>query len=146
MASVKLDFKGFQETLKKLTDLNADVRGIATEALQKSFDIVTAKAAAAAIPANYPAGGKYSRRTPPNTASSLIRNLEITWTDTEATAPVGFDAKRGGLPSIFMIRGTPRHEPVQEMYDAFYSTQTKGEVLNAQRDVFFKAMEEAMGR
>lgn len=142
MASVKLEFKGFQETLKKLTDLNADVKRIATEAMQKSFDIVTEKARDAVAKPNLPKGGRFSTG---RTEESLVTHLDITWKNTEATAPVGFDVSKGGLPSIFMIRGSPRYMKVQAMYDAFFSDQTIGEVLNAQREVFNKALEEAIG-
>ena len=41
-----------------------------------------------------------------------------------------------------MMYGTPKRMKVQEMYDAFYSDQTIGEVINAQKEIFYKAMEQ----
>ncbi|MBQ5684449.1 MAG: hypothetical protein IIV27_02295 [Clostridia bacterium] len=139
MAKVAVEFAGFDEVLKKLNKLGADTKQITEDALQKSFDIVTKKAEAAIAKPNLPAGGKFSTG---RTEESLTRTLEVTWTGTEASAPVGFNIKKGGLPSIFMMYGTPRYMKVQAVYDAFYSSATEGEVLNAQREVFFKAMEE----
>ncbi|MBQ2557556.1 MAG: hypothetical protein II553_00915 [Lachnospiraceae bacterium] len=139
MAKVAVEFAGFDEVLKKLTKLGADTKQITEDALQKSFDIVTKKAEAAIAKPNLPAGGKFSTG---RTEESLTRTLDVTWTGTEASAPVGFNIKKGGLPSIFMMYGTPRYMKVQAVYDAFYSSATEGEVLNAQREVFFKAMEE----
>lgn len=139
MAKVAVEFAGFDEVLKKLNKLGADTKQITEDALQKSFDIVTKKAEAAIAAPNLPKGGKFSHG---GTERSLTRTLEVTWTGTEAVAPVGFNAKKGGLPSIFMIKGSPRYMKVQAVYDAFYSSATEGEVLNAQREVFFKAMEE----
>ena len=139
MAKVAVEFAGFDEVLKKLNKLGADTKQITEDALQKSFDIVTKKAEAAIAKPNLPAGGKFSTG---RTEESLTRTLEVTWTGTEASAPVGFNIKKGGLPSIFMMYGTPRYMKVQVVYDAFYSSATEGEVLNAQREVFFKAMEE----
>lgn len=139
MAKVAVEFAGFDEVLKKLNKLGADTKQITEDALQKSFDIVTKKAEAAISKPNLPAGGKFSTG---RTEESLTRTLEVTWTGTEASAPVGFNIKKGGLPSIFMMYGTPRYMKVQAVYDAFYSSATEGEVLNAQREVFFKAMEE----
>lgn len=139
MAKIKLEFAGFDEILKKLNKLDADTKAITTEALQKSFDIVTQKAEKAVAKENLPAGGKYSSG---QTARSLIKDLNITWSGTEASAPVGFNIKKGGLPSIFMMYGTPRYMKVQAVYDAFYGEQTEGEVLAAQQEVFYKAMEE----
>lgn len=142
MAKIKLEFAGFDEVLKKLNTLDADTKAITTEALQKSFDIVTDKADKAVAKGNLPAGGKYSSG---GTENSLIRELNITWTDTEASAPVGFNIKKGGLPSIFMMYGTPRYMKNQALYDAFYSDQTEGEVLSAQKEVFYKALEKLNG-
>ena len=139
MAKVAVEFAGFDEVLKKLNKLGADTKQITEDALQKSFDIVTKKAEAAIAKPNLPAGGKFSTG---RTEESLTRTLEVTWTGTEASAPVGFNIKKGGLPSIFVMYGTPRYMKVQAVYDAFYSSATEGEVLNAQREVFFKAMEE----
>lgn len=139
MAKVAVEFAGFDEVLKKLNKLGADTKQITEDALQKSFDIVTKKAEAAIAKPNLPAGGKFSTG---RTEESLTRTLEVTWTGTEASAPVGFNIKKGGLPSIFMMYGTPRYMKVQAVYDAFYSSATEDEVLNAQREVFFKAMEE----
>lgn len=139
MAKVAVEFAGFDEVLKKLNKLGADTKQITEDALQKSFDIVTRKAEAAIAKPNLPAGGKFSTG---RTEESLTRTLDVTWTGTEASAPVGFNIKKGGLPSIFMMYGTPRYIKVQAVYDAFYSSATEGEVLNAQREVFYKAMEE----
>ena len=139
MAKVAVEFAGFDEVLKKLNKLGADTKQITEDALKKSFDIVTKKAEAAIAKPNLPAGGKFSTG---RTEESLTRTLDVTWTGTEASAPVGFNIKKGGLPSIFMMYGTPRYMKVQAVYDAFYSSATEGEVLNAQREVFFKAMEE----
>ena len=139
MAKVAVEFAGFDAVLKKLIKLEADTKKITEEALQKSFDIVTQKAEDAIARPNLPAGGKYSTG---RTAESLVRTLEVTWTGTEASAPVGFNIKKGGLPSIFMMYGTPRYMKVQAVYDAFYGSATEGEVLNAQKEVFYKALEE----
>lgn len=139
MARIAVEFAGFDDVIKKLTKLGADTKQITEAALQKSFDIVAKKAEEAVAKPNLPAGGKYSTG---ETEESLTRTLEVTWTGTEASAPVGFNIKKGGLPSIFMMYGTPRYMKVQEIYDAFYGSATEGEVLNAQREVFYKAMEE----
>lgn len=136
---ISIEFAGFDEVLKKLTKLGADTKQITEEALQKSFDIVTKKAEESVVKPNLPAGGKYSEGW---TERSLTRTLEVTWDGTVAKAPVGFKISDGGLPSLFMMYGTPRYMKVQAVYDAFYSSETEGEVLNAQREVFYKAMEE----
>lgn len=149
MPHIKLEFTGFDEVLKKLTKLDADTEKIADEALKETFKIVTAKAEAAIQKPNLPKQGKFSRKNPPNSASSLLKTPDIKWSGTEGEVHVGFNIKKGGLPTIFMITavkyGSPRRMKVQAVYDAFYGDQTTGQIRNAQRDIFYKALEEFEG-
>ena len=137
MAKTGLEFAGFDEVLAKLNRLGADSKKIAEEALKKGHEIITARAQESE--AHYPQGGHYSSG---GTARSLQTQAKITWNGTEGSVPVGFNIKKGGLPSIFMMYGTPRYMKVQQMYDAFYSSQVEGEVLNAAKEIFYKALGE----
>lgn len=138
MATATLDTKGFNELLAKLNKLNQDTKSIADDALNKAFEIVNGKLDSISS-ANYPAGGKFSHG---DTEKSKQKTAKIKWKGTEGSVDVGYNIKHGGLPSIFMMYGTPKRMKVQEMYDAFYSDQTIGEVINAQTDIFNKAMEQ----
>lgn len=138
---IGLEFAGFDEMLKKLAAAEADTKRVTEDAIKASFDIVTAAAEVSVQPQNLPAHGKYSSG---RTAASLIRDCRVTWDGTTATAPVGFDASHGGLPSIFMIRGSPRYMKNQLMYDAFYGERIRGEVLAAQLAIFTRVIGEAM--
>lgn len=142
MPKVSLEFTGFDEVLKKLTKLEADTKSIAEEALTKTHEIITKKAENAVVKSNLPAGGRYSTG---QTANSIKREPQITWTGTEGSVAVGFNIKKGGLPSIFMMYGTPRYMKVQAVYDAFYGSQTEGEVRNVQKEIFYKALGELEG-
>ena len=142
MARISLEFHGFNEVLKKLNKLEADTKSIAEEALTKTFDIVTDKAEAAVATSNLPRGGVYSTG---RTMASLRRTPEITWNGTEGTVRVGFNIKKGGLPTIFMMYGTPRYMKVQAVYDAFYGTQTEGEITNVQKEIFYRELERLIG-
>lgn len=142
MAKMKIDFKGFDEVMKRLRSLEGDARSVTEEALRKTHEIVTEKAANAVAAPNLPAGGKFSRG---KTAASLQRESNITWHGTEASVDVGFNIKNGGLPTIFMLYGTPRYMKNQSLYDAFYGTQTEGEIINEQKRIFYKAIDKLMG-
>lgn len=137
MAKMYVDFAGFDEYMKKLEKLGADTQKIAEDALKKGFEIVTEKAEKASH--NLPAGGKYSTG---RMAASLKTSPEIVWDGSSGSVSVGFNIKKGGLPSIFMMYGTPRYMKVQAMYDAFYSSQTQGEVYNAAKEIFMEALGE----
>lgn len=142
MPHVNLEFTGFDEVLKKLAKLGADTEKIAEEALIETHKIITAKAEAAVAKSNLPAHGKYSFG---DTEKSIKRDPDITWKGTEGSVAVGYNIKKGGLPSIFMMYGSPRYMKVQAVYDAFYGDQTIGEVRNAQQEIFYKALEEFGG-
>lgn len=135
MSKMSLSFEGFDNVLRKLNTMEAGSKKAAEDALKKGFQIMTDKAAAA----GYPAQGHYATG---RMAGSLVRSPSIKWSGTEASVDVGFNLKKGGLPWVFMAYGTPRYMKVQAMYDAFYGSQTEGEVLNAARDIFYKAMGE----
>lgn len=137
MAKMSLSFDGLDKMLKKLEALEKDTKQVTEEALTKAHEIVTAKAEAAIR--QLPAGGRYSSGV---TARSLQRTPKIKWNGSEASVEVGFNIRKGGLPSIFMMYGTPRYMKVQAMYDAFYSSQTEGEVINAEKEIFLKAIGE----
>lgn len=138
MARIRLEFEGFDAVLKKLNKIGADSKSIAEEALTKTHEIVTEKAEKAIATSNLPAGGHYSTG---RTAASLQTTTKITWNGTEGSVKVGFNIKKGGLPSIFMMYGTPRYMKVQAIYDAFYGDQTEAEIANAQKEIFYKALE-----
>lgn len=141
MAKLSLEFSGFDEILKKLNALNANTQKIAEEALIKTHEIVTSKAEAAIQKANLPAKGQFSSG---RTEASLQTFPRIEWNGTEGAVHVGFNIKKGGLPSIFMMYGTPRYMKVQAVYDAFWSDQTQGEIALAQQEIFTNALEKLL--
>lgn len=142
MAKMSLVFAGMNDVIKKLNKIEADTKGITEEALRKTHEIVTRKAEEAVAKSNLPAGGKYSTG---DTLKSLKRDANITWDGTEASVSVGFNIAKGGLPSIFMMYGTPRYMKNQAMYDAFFGNETEGEVITAQKKIFYGALDELTG-
>lgn len=139
MARFKLEFEGYDEILKKLTKLEADVKTVAEEALTETHKIITEKAAVAMEKQYLPAKGDYSMG---RTLETLQKTPKITWNGTVASVDVGFNIKHGGLASVFLMYGTPSMEKDQKLYDAFYGEQTEGEIRNVQKEIFYKALEE----
>ncbi|MBD5142996.1 MAG: hypothetical protein HDT22_05205 [Ruminococcus sp.] len=79
------------------------------------------------------------------TESSLRKTPIIEWTgDMVAEAKVGFHISAGGLPSIFLMYGTPSIEPDNNLKEAIYGTNTRKEIKKIQREVYEKSIERAM--
>lgn len=134
MPKLKLEFEGFDQVLSKLQKLEGDTRKVTEEALRRTHAIVTDNAEKAMAKSNLPAGGIYSEGF---TLESLRKSANIEWHGSTASVPVGFNIKDGGLASIFLMYGTPRMEPARNLYNAFYGSKARNEVLTAQEEVFW---------
>lgn len=122
----KIEFDGFDEVVSRITNLGGDVKGITEKALKETHKIITAKAEEAIKP-HYKTGA---------TEKSLNRDAKISWAGTIGSVEVGFDISNGGLPSIFIMYGTPRMKKDQKLYNAFFGKSTKNEVMQAQEEIF----------
>lgn len=137
-----IEFEGFDEAIKRLEKLEGDVRIVTEKALKETHRIVTKSVEESAQKQNLPAHGKYSTG---DTLDSLKRDADIEWSGTEAKVPVGFSISKGGLPSIFMIYGTPRYMKNQKMYDAIWGNKIHDEVLKAQEEIFYEEIRKLGG-
>ena len=137
-----LEFEGFEEAISRLTKLEGDVKGTTEKALKETHKIITKKAEESAQKSNLPAKGKYSKG---DTLRSLYRDGKVEWVGTLASVETGFSIRKGGLPSIFMIHGTPRYMKDQKMYNAFWSNSTKNEVLKKQEEIFYEEIRKLGG-
>lgn len=142
-----LDFKNFEDYAEKLDKLGGDLKDTAGEALRKSYEYVTNNLE--------PAINKH--RETGKTEKSLLKNSKVTWTGNTASIDVGFDINNGGLPSIFLMYGTPRHGPVgakgghpgtqadKQLYNAIYGSSAKRKIRELQEEVFAKEVKKIMG-
>lgn len=129
-----MQFDGMDAIIRQLEQLEVDVRQTVTGALQEAGQLVTEQARAAIQP---------HRRTG-KTEASLIENPPVEWTGTQAAVNVGFDINNGGLPSIFLMYGTPRMKKDTNLYNAFYGAQTQKKIEQIERDALDNAVEKAM--
>lgn len=94
MAAVKRAVQGGMLATKK--QVNAEV----TTAMQSG---------------NLPAGGKYSTG---DTMGHLNEEMTVDWEGNMARLKVGFNMEGGGITSIFLMYGTPRHAPASGLREA----------------------------
>ena len=131
--SVKFD--GFDEVVARLSKLEGDVKKITEKALKETHANITPNLHLEMV---------RHRRTG-QTEKSIVENAKIDWVGSVASVNIGFDISNGGLPSIFLMYGTPRMKKDQKLYNAIYSKKTKKDIMKIQEDVFYEAIREAGG-
>lgn len=129
-----INFTGFREYMEKLERLGSDTKALTEKALKESFDTVTPGIEAAIK----------SHKFTGDTEASLVKNANVKWAGTQASVEVGFDIPHGGLPSVFLMYGTPRMKPDMNLYNSIYGSATKSKVRKAQQAVFEEEMRRVM--
>lgn len=122
---IGLQFDGWENYMSKLDEIGgfaAMKRGVEA-GLKSSKRYVNPKIASAM--AKLPAGGKYSTGL---TKSSIDSDMTVDWQGMTGEIKVGFDFKKSGPVSIFLMYGTPRMSPVSGLKNAIYGTKTKKEI------------------
>lgn len=131
----QIEFDGFEEVIRRLSQLEGDVKKVTGEALKKSNRYVRQNIGAAMQ--------KHNRTY--ETIRSLVSNPEVRWAGTTGSIDVGFDLSSGGLPSIFLMYGTPRVQKDQALYNAIYGKKTRDKVKKIQETMFYDAIRKAGG-
>lgn len=131
-----IEFEGFDELLSELKKLEGDAKAVAEKALNETQKII-AKHAHEAMKPHHRTG---------KTEGSIIETSAPEWSGFTATAGVGFKIREGGLASIFLMYGTPRHPKDTKVYNAVYGSSVKKEVEAKQKEVFLNAIAERMGK
>lgn len=128
---MELQFKGWEDVIDNLRDMEKDVNKAVENALNKSKEYVTQNAISAISP--HHRSGK--------TEGSIDEDYRVSWKGGIAETEVGFHIRQGGLPSIFLMYGTPRMNKDQKLYDAFYGRKTEKEVGEIQKNELLKVLE-----
>ena len=146
-----IDFSGFADYAERLENLGGDLKATADKALQASHDYVTE---------NLKDDMKRHHKTG-RTERSLLEDSKVEWTGNVGSIEVGFDIANGGLPSVFLMYGTPKHAPAnqygkasgtnhgvdadKQLFDDVYGARTKKEVRKIQDEIFAKEIKKIMG-
>lgn len=133
-----VSFAGFERLSQKLESIGGDLKAASDLALQETHKVVTKKVDAAV------AGSRYNFEHTGKTKASIYRNPKPEWTGPVGEIGVGFDLTNGGLPSVFLMYGTPRITPDRKLFGAIFSTQTRRDVYKTQYDAFDRMIERIM--
>lgn len=123
----RIEFEGFEEAVARLSKLEGNVRQVTEKALDETHKYVTNQV--------QPIIRKHKQTGA--TEASLKTNSKVEWAGTLASDEVGFNIRKGGLPSIFLMYGTPRMKKDQKLYDAFYGSKTRNQIMKIQEDIFY---------
>lgn len=138
---IGLQFDGWEDTIAKLDELGgtkAMKRGVEA-ALKASKEYVNPQIEAAM--SKLPAGGKYSTG---DTKNSIDKDMSIEWSGRTGEIKVGFDFKKSGMTSIFLMYGTPKMDPVPGLKNAIYGTKTNKQIKEIQETEINKVIKRIM--
>lgn len=123
---MRLEFTGFEEMAERLDKLGGDLKKTTEKALIETHELLTPKIEEAFRQHDV----KYSH----DTMKSLKKDAKVEWNGSTAEIGVGFKISEGGLPSIFIMYGTPRMNPDKKVYNAIYGNKKK--VRELQEKIF----------
>lgn len=138
---IGLQVKGFDEYMAKLDKVGgtqAMRRGV-EGALKASKQYVNPLIESSM--SKLPAGGRYSTG---DTKKSIDKDMTVDWEGMTGSIKVGFDFKKSGLTSIFLMYGTPKMPPVAGLKAAIYGAKTKREIAKLQAEALDKVIKRIM--
>lgn len=140
-----LDFDGFLDYARELGELGEDTLIKAVDdAFTASKDFVNDEIEKAMDRSSYHFDGTGYSKGKSKKSLEKIRNMPVEWQGTTAKAYVGVDlAEAPGM--LFIINGTPHMKKDTKIYNAIkVKGKIKKEVEQIQKDIFAKAIEEAL--
>lgn len=132
---IGLKFDGMEELIEEFERLDGDLKKATENALKASKQIVTPNVQSAIA---------RHKRTGA-TEKSLDKNMQVEWEGATASIDIGFHIRQGGLPSIFLMYGTPRMKKDTQLYNAVYGSKLKKQIAETQKEVFHKMIARRMG-
>lgn len=135
MPKLSIEFKGFDEVVKRMTDLGGNAKKTAEDALKESKRMVQKNLETA----------MQKHNQTHETVKSLDNESGVTWVGDVGTIHVGFNIKEGGLPSIFLMYGTPRMKKDSKLYNAVYGKKIRNEIMKLQENSFYSEIRRLNG-
>lgn len=128
-------FDGFNELMTELDGLEGDLKQVTTECLEVAHKTVTPKV--------HEAMRKHHQTG--DTERSIKDNSKVVWDGSTASVDVGFKISDGGLPSIFLMYGTPKMKKDTKLYNSIYGKKIRDEIAEKQQDILNKAINKRLG-
>ena len=138
MAKSKLafNFKEMEALAAKLESLGGNLQEACDEALHATHDFITPNLAS----------GIARHVFTGDTQESLDKAPAVVWdTPLKAHVNIGFDLAGGGFPSIFLMWGTPKQAPDNNLKNAAYGPKVRREVARLQKQAMEDEIKKTAG-
>lgn len=130
MAKIKIEFDGFTELLERFEEMEKDLKPAVEKALKETHRIMTPGIKSAIAP----------HRLTGETEGSLRESPRVEWNGLVGSIDIGFDISDGGLPSVFLMYGTPKIRPDMNLWSAIYGDAVTRRVEDAQRRILMEEL------
>lgn len=136
---IGLKIDGLDFYVAKLDEMGKRLDLVTEKALVASKKHVTRALIRDSVKPNYPREGKYSPNN--NVAKSIDKDDSVFWEGSYAYVKVGYDFKKSGLTSIFLMYGVDRPDgvhidPAKKIYNDIYGTKAQKEIKKIQETIF----------
>ena len=132
---MEIQTKGLEELIERIDKSGGDIKQAVNQALTKGKQAVQPDIEEAIA---------RHRRTG-RTEASLDQDMHVTWDGTVGSLEIGFHIRKGGLPSIFLMYGTPRMQPDKKLYNAVYGPTARRKAKEAEEEALSDFMKKLTG-
>lgn len=156
-----IEFKGWEELIADYDKLGGEVKKIVEECLEVAPEMINPNLKRDMVKHKRTKDTEKSK----DTVKSIVESPKVEWEGNIGKIPVGFNLKKGGMPSIFLMYGTARHAPRNQyggaknpeakqnpgidtdrkLYNDIYGTAIKRKIGEKQEDILKKAIEKRLG-
>lgn len=135
-SKLAFNFDEMYDLAEKLENAGGDLQKAADRALRATHDHITSNL-----------GSNITRHVlSGDTKESLQQSPSVVWeSPLKAHVNIGFNLEKGGLPSIFLMWGTPKMKKDAKLKNAAFGAKVKREVAEIQRREMEKALKEITG-
>ncbi len=134
--AIGFDYSALENLIKQVEDLEGNLDVAIEQALKESQEEVTK---------GLKEEMKRHNRTG-KTVESLVENPDVRKKGIKSyEIDVGFDISNGGLPSIFLMYGTPKMEKDTKLFSALYGKKTREKIIKIQEEVFMRYIAKLYG-
>ncbi len=132
---MEIQTKGLEELIGRIDKAGGDMKAAVNQALTKGKE---------AVQPDIEEAIRRHRRTG-RTEASLDNDMRVAWDGTVGSIDIGFHIRKGGLPSIFLMYGTPRIQPDKKLYNAVYGPTARRKAKEAEEEALRGFMKKLTG-